>query len=74
MDTIFNIFGIIVLLIYAYSGDKANYYLKYHLLGVRGEIYGDTGNYIMTRAFWGILLGWATIPLAILHSVFFGGK
>ena len=59
---------------YAYAGDKANYYLKYHLLGVRAEIYGDTWDYIVSRGFWGLLLGWATIPLAILHNLFLGGK
>ena len=46
------IFGIILTLVYIYAGDKANYYLKYHLLGVRAEVYGDTGNYITSRFIW----------------------
>ena len=61
------IFGIILTLVYIYAGDKANYYLKYHLLGVRAEVYGDTGNYITSRFIWGAILGWATIPIAVLH-------
>lgn len=67
-------FFLILLLIYAFAGDKANYYLKYHLLGQRAEIYGDTWNYILSRGFWGVLLGWATIPVAILHNLFSGEK
>ncbi|MBR6961234.1 hypothetical protein IKH79_00510 [Candidatus Saccharibacteria bacterium] len=59
------------MLIYCYAGDKANDYLKYHILGRRAEIYSDTGNYLLSRAIWGALLGWATIPLALLHNIFF---
>ena len=62
--------GIILTLVYIYAGDKANYYLKYHLLGVRAEVYGDTGNYLMSRFIWGAILGWATIPIAALHYFF----
>lgn len=60
----------ILMLIYCYAGDKANYYLKYHLLGMRAEIYTDTNDYILSRIIWATLLGWATIPLAMLHKVF----
>lgn len=70
MDFLF----IILLAVYAYAGDKANYYLKYHLLGVRAEMYGDTWDYVLSRGFWGVILGWATIPVAILHNLFAGEK
>lgn len=59
--------GIILLFMYIYAGDKAIYYLKYHFLGVRAEIYGDTGNYILSRFIWSVILGWAAIPIAVLH-------
>ena len=62
--------SIILILVYIYAGDKANYYLKYHLLNVRAEVYGDTGNYLMSRFIWGAILGWATIPIAVLHYFF----
>ena len=62
------IFSIVLILIYAYCGDKANYYLKYHILGVQAEIYGDTGNYILSRFIWAVILGWATIPIALVHN------
>lgn len=65
-----DVIGLIFLLLYIYLGDKANYYLKYHLLGRRAEIYSDTGNYLLSRAIWGALFGWATIPIALLHKIF----
>lgn len=64
------ILGLILILVYAYAGDQANYYLKYHVMGVQAEIYGDTGDYILSRFIWAVILGWATIPLALLHNVF----
>lgn len=60
--------SIIAILAYAYGGDKANYYLKYHVLGVQAEFYGDTGNYILSRFIWAVILGWATIPVALVHN------
>lgn len=61
------IIALILMFAYFYAGDQANYYLKYHLLGVRAEVYGDTGNYIMSRFIWSAILGWATIPVAAIH-------
>ena len=66
MDILFAL----LMLIYCYMGDKANYYLKYHLLGRRAEIYTDTNDYILSRIIWATLLGWVTIPLAFLHKIF----
>ena len=57
----------IFILIYVYVGDKANYYLKQHLLNVEAEYYTNTGNYLLSRFIWAAILGWATIPLALLH-------
>lgn len=65
-----DILGLIFILIYFFIADKANYYLKYHLLGRRAEIYSDTGNYLLGRMIWAALLGWATIPIALLHKIF----
>ena len=62
--------SMILILVYVYAGDKANYYLKYHVLGVQAELYDNTGDYIVSRAIWGAILGWATIPIAILHNTF----
>lgn len=62
---------LIFIAIYVFLGDKANYYLKYHILNTRAEIYGDTSDYILSRILWASVLGWATIPLAILHKLIF---
>ena len=43
MDFLFIIF----VLVYAYAGDQANYYLKYHIMGVRAEVYSNTGDYTL---------------------------
>ena len=66
-----DIITIAAFFIYAYAGDSANYYLKYHLLNQRAEIYSNTGDYILTRFMKGILVGWITIPIALLHYMFF---
>ena len=65
------ILSLILIVVYAYAGDRANYYLKTHVLGVRAEFYSDTGDYVMSRFIWAVILGWATIPIAILHNLLF---
>ena len=74
MDTIASMFLLLLIGAYLYFGDKAIYYLKYHVLGVRGEVYSDTINYIGQRAVFAAMFGWAAIPLAILHNVLFAKK
>ena len=65
---------LILVLVYAWLGSKANDYLKYTLLGINAEVYYSTFYYLVWRLFWGAFLGWATIPLAvavkILKSIF----
>ena len=67
MEALGGILSIVLILVYIYAGDKAIYYLKYHFLGVRAEIYGDTGNYLLSRFIWSAILGWAAIPVAAIH-------
>lgn len=61
---------LIPIIIYAFAGDKANYYCKYHFFNVRAEIYGNTGDYIVRRFGWAVILGWLTIPVALIHYHF----
>ena len=70
LDTIGGILMLIVFGAYIYFGDKAIYYIKYHVLNTRAEIYSNTGDYIMGRIIWAMLLGWAAIPLALIHNSF----
>lgn len=74
MDTFLGILVLIMIAIYWYAGDWANYYCKYHFFNVRAEIYGNTGDYIVQRIIWATLLGWLTIPVALLHKNYKGGS
>lgn len=70
MSTILGILGLAIFVVYIYAGDQANRYIKYHLLNQRAEFYSDTGDYIMNRIIWAFILGWASIPIALLHYNF----
>ena len=67
LETIGKVLMFAVLVIYTYAGDTANYYLKYHLLNQRAEVYSDTGNYIVQRIIYAVILGWLTIPVALIY-------
>ncbi len=60
----------ILLLSYMYFADKAVYYVKVNLLGLRDEYYTDTINYIGRRAVFAFVMGWAAIPIALIHKNF----
>ena len=70
LQTLGSAVTLVLLIVYTYAGDRANYYIKYHLLNQRAEIYSDTGNYIMSRIIYAGILGWITIPIALLHYTF----
>ena len=74
LDTIGGLLFFAVFGVYLYFGDKAIYYIKYHILNTRAEIYSNTGDYIIARIIWAMLLGWIAIPLALIHSKFLGGR
>ena len=54
---------------YIIAGYFATEYLRYHLLGVRAEIYTNTGEHCVRKIILGCLIGWITIPIAILYGV-----
>ena len=60
---------LIIVVIYAYLGSKANDYLKYTLLGITAEAYHSILYYLTWKLFWGAFLGWATIPIAIFIKI-----
>ena len=62
---------------FIFLGYNANQYLRRHLLGQVGVIYFDTGQYILREVFFAGVLGFFTIPLAIIVFLFrslFSGK
>ena len=56
--------------LYVFLGYNANQYLRRHLLGQVGVIYFDTVSYIMKEIIYATLLGFITIPLAIIVFLF----
>ena len=56
--------------LYVFLGYNANQYLRRHLLEQVGVIYFDTGSYIMKEIIYATLLGFITIPLAIIVFLF----
>ena len=56
--------------LYVFLGYNANQYLRRHLLGQVGVIYFDRGSYIMKEIIYATLLGFITIPLAIIVFLF----
>ena len=58
------------LFLYVFLGYNANQYLRRHLLGQVGVIYFDTCSYIMKEIIYATLLGFITIPLAIIVFLF----
>lgn len=61
---------IILLIIYAYFGDKANQFCRRHILHLEVAYVINISNWLFKRALWGILIGWITIPIAIILWIF----
>ena len=60
----------ILLIIYVICGYQSYRYLRRTLFGVKLEIASSLLNYIWDGILWGLVLGWATIPLAIIVWLF----
>lgn len=65
---------IFILLIYLFLGSKANTYCKKHILHLETAYVFNIWNWIINKGFWAFLLGWLTIPLAIIIWLFQRGK
>lgn len=61
---------ILLILLYAYLGDKANQFCKRNILHVETVLVFDVMSWVMNRAIWGVLLGWLTIPIAVIMWIF----
>lgn len=66
--------GLILLLLYAYCGAKANSFLKHHILHMRTAYVFNMVSFIFDKVFMSLALGWITIPLAILLWAFGLGR
>ena len=60
----------LLILLYVFLGYQANMYLRRTLLGQVGVIYYNTGRYYVGQILWAVMLGWITIPVAIIVLIF----
>lgn len=74
METLGNLLNIILGLAYLAGGYMSVRYLKHNLLGIEVEIYSDVLKYHISQVIWGVILGWATIPIALLHYFYKAGQ
>ena len=61
---------LILLLVYSFLGDKANQYCKRHILHLETVYVFDVSTWLTNRAIWGVLIGWLTIPVAVIMWIF----
>lgn len=64
------ILAILLFCIYIYFGDKANEFCKRHILHLETVYAYDIGSWLTNRAAWGFVLGWLTIPVAVIMWLF----
>lgn len=58
--------------VYVYFADQAISYVKANILGIQSElVYGSLITYYGQRIVWAFVLGWAAIPIALIHKTFF---
>lgn len=74
LDAILDFLGALLFFAYIYFGNMANNWFKYNVMGVRAEIYSDTGQHYLNKIIWATILGWISIPLAIILSLAGVGK
>lgn len=64
------IITILLVCLYVYFGDKANEFCKRHILHLETIYVFDISSWLTNRAIWGFLLGWLTIPIAVILWLF----
>ena len=60
----------ILTVLYLGFGYWAVQYVKVNIMGVTAEYYTDTIAFYGQRLFFAALLGWAAIPIALIHKNF----
>ena len=65
---------LILFTIYIYAGARANSFLKHHILKMQTVYVFNLTNFITEKIIMGCLLGWITIPVAIIARLCGVGK
>ena len=60
----------LIIAIYLGFGYWAVQYIKVNIMGITAEYYTDTIAFYGQRLFFAALLGWAAIPIALIHKNF----
>lgn len=64
--------GLVLILIYIAAGAAANTYIRHNIFGIQTVYVFSWENFIMDKFIWAVLLGWISIPVAILHVLVLG--
>ncbi len=66
--------GLIVFAIYVYAGAKANSFLKHYILKMQTVYVFNVMTFITEKIIMAALLGWVTIPVALVARAFGVGR
>ena len=66
-----DILMMLLIVVYLGFGYWAIQYIKVNIMGVTAEYYTDTISFYGQRLIFAAMLGWATIPIALIHKTFF---
>lgn len=61
----------VLIILYFILGYNSINYCKYHILHIRYELVYGIGNHFITTLILGAMIGFITIPIMILHKIFF---
>ena len=68
------IMDLILFGIYLYAGVLSNSFLKHHVLKMQTAYVLNMQNFLLGKIIWAALLGWITIPIAIVLKLAGVGK
>lgn len=66
--------GLLLLLLYLWLGSKSITFVKTKVLRLNYVYIESSANFIFRNVFWALILGWLTIPLWIILSIFGVGR
>jgi len=58
------------ILFYIFCGSVANSYVKHNIFGIRTVYIFNMKNFLLEKLVYAFMLGWISIPIAIIHSLF----
>ncbi len=61
---------IILILAYIACGGIANSYVQYNLFGIQTVYVFNMKNFLLDKIAWAFILGWISIPVAIIHWLY----